>query len=180
MILFENSVFTLFTPTNYGEFMKTLTTILYATLLIAGLTSFVNAQEHANAEDMKSQMKNMMADPGTRSMMMADIAKNPAMRQEMMKQMMSSLDQDSEMEMHKMMSNPQMKEKMQKHLDMMQSMLNMDGSDPAKMKEMMNNPEMKSMMRKHAMCSQMMSAGKDDESSSAKGKNHDHAEVNSD
>jgi hypothetical protein len=158
--------------------MKTLTAVVCTLILTAGFSNFVSAQEHSSGKDMKNQMMNMMADPKTRSMMMADIAKNPEMRQEMMQQMMQqmkpSLDQEAEMEMHEMMGNPQMKEKMQKHLNMMQAMLDMDGSDPAKMKEMMNNPEMKSMMRMHAMCSQMMKEGKMEQDPGADVENHVH------
>lgn len=158
--------------------MKTLTAVVCTLILTAGFSNLVSAQEQSSGDSMKGQMMDMMADPSNRSMIMADIARNPEMRQEMMQQMMQqmkpSLDKDAGMEMHEMMSNPQMKEKMQKHLNMMQAMLDMDGSDAAKMKEMMNNQEMKSMMRMHAMCSQMMKAGNMEQDPSVDGENHVH------
>ena len=75
-------------------------------------------------------------------------------------------------DMHQMMNDPEMKARMQKHLDMMQAMLNSEGMSQEEMQEMMSKPEMKSMMQKHMMCSKMMHAGKMGEHK--KGTEHNH------
>ena len=139
--------------------MKRLNTTMLVTLMALCFSSTGAAQENQQAGKMSHEMMSMMADPGGRSMIMNQIAGNPEMRQEMMQKMMQTMDKDSEMDMHEMMSNPEMRAKMQKHVDMMQAMLATDPSDEAKMQEMMSNPEMKSMLEKHMMCSQMMNAG---------------------
>lgn len=77
--------------------------------------------------------------------------------------MMESMDKDSGMDMQKMMNDPKMKERMQKHVDMMQAMLDSEGLSKQEMQKMMDNPEMqsmmKSMMKKHKKCSEMMEGG---------------------
>lgn len=77
--------------------------------------------------------------------------------------MMGSMDKDSGMDMQKMMNDPKMRERMQKHVDMMQAMLDSEGLSKEEMQEMMDNPEMqsmmKSMMKKHKKCSKMMKDG---------------------
>jgi len=139
--------------------MKTFNTIVLSTVMAMCSSTTVLALDQHQTGDMNHEMMGMMADPGERSMMMDQIAKNPEMRQEMMQKMMYPTGESPEMYMQKMMSNPEMRAKMQKHLNMMQAMLDTDGTDQAKMQEMMSNPEMKSMMEKHMMCGQMMHAG---------------------
>lgn len=152
--------------------MKTLIGIMVTALLSVSLSSTAQAQNEKMSDDMKGPMMSMLADPGERSMMMDHIAGNPEMRQEMMQKMMQTMGKSSEMDMHEMMSSPEMRTKMQKHVDMMQAMLATDPSDQAKMQEMMNNPEMKSMMDKHMMCSQMMNAGTTGEQADDKEEDH--------
>ncbi len=92
----------------------------------------------------------------------------------MNKPMMHSMDQDSEMDMHEMMNNPEMRARMQKHVELMQALLNSDAEDPEKMHEMMRDPEMKSMMQRHMKCAQMMHGEMAGEHSEAKETDHDH------
>ena len=150
--------------------MKTINKIVLFTVMAMCTSTTVFAQDQHQTGAMNQEMMAMMADPVERSMMMDQIAKNPEMRQEMMQKMMQTMGKSSEMDMQKMMSNPEKRAKMQKHLDMMQAMLDADGTNQAKMQEMMNNPEMKSMMKKHMMCAQMMNAG-----TAAEPATHDHS-----
>jgi hypothetical protein len=90
------------------------------------------------------------------------------------KPMMQSMDQDAEMDMHEMMNNPEMRARMQKHVELMQAMLNSDAEDPEKMHEMMSDPEMKSMMQMHMKCAQMMHGEMAEENSETEEMDHDH------
>ena len=121
--------------------MKTINTIVLSTVMAMCSANTVLAQDQHETANMNHEMMGMIADPGQRSMMMDQIA-----------------------------GNPEMRAKMQKHLDMMQAMLDTDGADQAKMQEMMSNPEMKSMMEKHMLCGQMMHAGTTGEQAT-----HDHS-----
>ncbi len=91
--------------------------------------------------------------------------------------MMESMDKDSGMDMQKMMNDPKMKERMQKHVDMMQAMLDSEGLSKKEMQKMMDDPEMqsmmKSMMKKHKKCSKMMKGGMEGESSMGSDGSHE-------
>jgi len=152
--------------------MKTLNKFLLSTMLATSFTSAALAQEHEHGEDREGQMMDMMADPGTRSMMMENIANNPELRHQMMHKMMQSMNMD----MHQMMNNPEMKARMQMHVQMMQAMMESEGMDQAKMKEMMDNPEMKEMMQMHMMSMQMMNGGMMGEHSESENSNQAHEE----
>ena len=71
--------------------------------------------------------------------------------------------------MQKMMDNPEMKERMQAHMKMMQSMMQDGEMDHSKMMEMMGNS---SMMKMHMMCMQMMKGAMDMPEGSKSGDNH--------
>lgn len=150
--------------------MKTLNTFLLSTILAISFTSIALAQEHEHGTDREGQMMDMMADPGTRSMMMENIANNPELRHQMMQKMMQSMNTD----MYQMMNSPEMKARMQRHVEMMQAMMDSDGMDQAKMKEMMDNPEMKEMMQMHMMSVQMMNGGMMGEDSESENSNQAH------
>lgn len=102
-----------------------------------------------------SEMMAEMDDPAARSKMMEQIAEDPEMRHQMMQKMMQSMNTD----MYQMMNDPEMNERMQKHVEMMQAMMDSDGMDQAKMEKMMQDPEMKEMMQMHMMGMQMMNSG---------------------
>ncbi len=159
--------------------MKTLIVILSSMLLAASFSINAGPHDHATEEGQDGQMMGMMGDPEARSMMMDQIAGNPEMSHEMMQKMMHSMNMDADMDMQKMMSNPEMKARMQKHMEMMQAMLDSEGMDQAKMKEMMDDPEMKSMMKMHMMCAKMMHGGmkgehSEDEDSNQADDKHSH------
>ena len=123
--------------------MKRLTTTF---ALIFSLMLFASAgfaqQTDTEMAEKKQHMMEMMQDSTMRAMMMEYIAENPEMRKQMMQQMQQ-----------KMMDNPEMKERMQKHMKMMQAMMEGKEMDHSKMKQMMGDS---SMMKMHMMCMQMM------------------------
>ncbi|MCF6262128.1 MAG: hypothetical protein L3J24_00830 [Xanthomonadales bacterium] len=144
--------------------MKKLNLFLLATILAAITASTVLAQDHQHQQDSEGYMSGMMADSESRTKLMNTIAANPEMRDQMMTAMMQTMpmnsdmgsDMNSAMDMQKMMANPEMKARMEKHIKMMQTMLNSEGMSKEDMQAMMKNPEMKSMMKMHAKCSKMM------------------------
>ncbi len=154
--------------------MKTLITILVSMMLAISFSISAEPHDQAKTDGQDAQLMGMMANPDSRSMMMDQIAGNPGMRQEMMQKMMQSMNMDAGMDMQKMMGNPEMKARMQKHVEMMQAMLDSEGMDQAKMKEMMDNPEMKSMMKMHMTCAQAMNGGMMGSHSMDNGKEHAH------
>jgi len=125
--------------------MKVSTTLILTTaILAAGAIGTALAQDQQSDQGMQGHMANKMAaaDKGST--------------------MMQSMDKDSGMSMQKMMSNPDMKARMQKHVEMMQAMLDSDGLSQEEMQAMMDKPEMQEMMKKmnmHMKCSGMMKAG---------------------
>ena len=132
--------------------MKTFITVLLAAVLAMSLSVSEAMQGHEMDADQHAQMMSMMGDLAARSMMMDMVAEDPDMRHEMMKKMMQS----NEMDMQKMMANPEMRARMLKHAEMMTAMMGSEGMDQAKMKEMMEDPEMMEMLKMHMMSAQMM------------------------
>ena len=133
--------------------MKTLITILVSMMLAVSFSINAGSQGHMMEDGDDGQMKGVMGDYHSRSMMMDQIVEDPEMRQEMVHKIMQSMD------MQEMMNDPEMKSRMQKHVGMMQAMLDSEGMDQAKMKTMMDNPKMMSMMKMHMMCAQTASDG---------------------
>ena len=139
--------------------MKTLITVLVTMMLIASFS--INAQSGG-------QKMGVLGDYHARSMMMDQIVDDPEMRQEMMHKIMQTMD------MQKMMNDPDMKARMQKHVAMMQTMLDSDGMDSEMMQEMMENPEMASMMKMHMMCAQVTGGQMTGEHPMESGEEHTH------
>ena len=139
--------------------MNTLTTLLLSTILTASFTGAALAQTHEHGTDGEDQIMDMMADPDSRSMMMESIANNPEMRHQMMHKMKQTMAPDGEMSMYEMMNNPAMKERMQKHMEMMQTMWNSGEMNQEEIHKMMSDYEMKSVMHMHSMCMKMMNDG---------------------
>ena len=132
--------------------MKTFITVLLAAVLAMSLSVSEAMQGHEMDADQHAQMMSMMGEPAARSMMMEMVAEDPDMRHEMMKKMM----QTNEMDMQKMMANPEMRARMLKHAEMMTAMMGSEGMDQAKMKAMMEDPEMMELLKMHMMSAQMM------------------------
>lgn len=139
--------------------MKFPTTLLLtAAILTLGAIGTVMAQDQQNEKGMQGHMANKMGGADSGSMMM------------------QSMGKDSGMSMQKMMSNPDMKARMQKHVDMMQAMLDSDGMSQEDMQAMMDKPEMQEMMKKmkmHMKCSDMMKTGMEGDSSMDKEGTHE-------
>ena len=149
--------------------MKTFITVLLAAVLVMSLSVSEAMQGHEMDADQHAQMMSMMGDPAARSMMMDMVAQDPEMRHEMMRKMMQS----NEMDMQKMMENPEMRARMLKHAEMMTAMMSSEGMDQAKMKEMMEDPEMMEMLKMHMMSAQMM-GGMNASHSEDSGMDHSH------
>ena len=160
--------------------MKFLINTLMAITLVISFSACAGTGDVEKGHEKKEQMMQMMSDAESRSMMMDQIAADPGMRREMMQKMKQSMSMDSDMHMHmhmqKMMSDPEKKAQMQKHMEMMQAMMDSDGMDKARMQEMMSDPEMKSMMQMHMMCAQMMNGEMKGETSEESTEEHDHEE----
>lgn len=148
--------------------MKTLIAILISMMLVVSFSISAGSHDHAMEDGQDGPTKGVMGDYHSRSMMMDQIVEDPEMRLEMMHKMMQSMD------MHKMMGDPKMKARMQRHVDMMQSMLDSEAMDPAKMEEMMDDPEMMSMMKPHMLCAQTMNGGIMEERSKENSEEHNH------
>ena len=101
--------------------MKTLKHIILTSMFTVLLIGFAHAQQDNMHDGKKEQMMEMMKDSTMRSMMMDQMMKDPKMRKQMMHKMMNMGDNQ------KMMQNPEMKEQMQAHMQMMQAM--MDGKE---------------------------------------------------
>ena len=149
--------------------MKTFITVLLAAVLAMSLSVSEAMQGHEMDADQHAQMMSMMGDPAARAMMIDMVAQDPEMRHEMMRKMMQS----NEMDMQKMMENPEMRARMLKHAEMMTAMMSSEGMDQAKMKEMMEDPEMMEMLKMHMMSAQMM-GGMHGSHSKDSGMDHSH------
>lgn len=117
------------------------------------------AQQQGAKKTDRQQMMEMMQDSTMRSMMIDHMAENPEMRQQMMQRMMKSLrmNQSAMMgNMNNMRNNPETKERMQEHVNMMQTMLDEGEMNQSKMLEMMQDSP---MMQMHMQCMQMMRSG---------------------
>jgi len=130
-------------------------------VLLAAVTFAINAGAHGH--EVKDVQNNRLMDlvgaSDERYMMMVQIAKNPELRYEMMQKIKHSMSTDTGMDMHKMLNDPEMKARMQRHIGIMQGLFDSEEMDQAKMKEMMDNPEMKSMIKMHMMCAQITNGG---------------------
>ena len=148
--------------------MKTLITIFISMMLVM---SFSISAESNNAMGgcQDDHMMGMMDDPESHSAMMDEIAADPEMRHQMMQKMV----QTNSVDMHQMMNDPETREQMKMHVEMMQAMMDSEGMDPVKMKEMMENPEMMEMMKMHMMSVQMM-GGMNGSHSEESGMDHSH------
>lgn len=154
-----------------------LITITLITLVLA--TNPVVAQERHQQENQEEIM-NMMEDSDMRAMMMERIAEDPKMQQEMMthmrkamtgnKHMMGNMQQMNQSnmmgQMRQRMNDPEMRERMQQHMQFMQSMLEGEEMDRSRMMEMMQNSE---MMKMNMMCMQMMTGSDMDDGDTESG-----------
>jgi len=145
--------------------MKTLIVILVS-MMIALSFSISAGSGNAMGGCQDGQKMEMMDDPESHSAMMDQIAADPEMRHQMM--------QSNNLDMHQMMNNPEMRERMKMHVEMMQAMMDSEGMDEAEMKEMMDNPEMMDMMKMHMMSMQMMNGGMMGEHSTEDSEEHVH------
>lgn len=150
--------------------MKTFITTFLAIFLTMSFSISDAMQGHEMDADQHAQMMSMMGDPAARAMMMDMIAQDPDMRHEMMNKMMRS----NEMDMQKMMENPEMRARMHKHAEMMMEMMGSEGMDQAKMEKMMEDPEMKEMMQMHMLGMQMMNGGMMGKHSNGDSEEHAH------
>lgn len=149
--------------------MKTLIAI-FVSIMLAMSFSISAESNNAMGGCQDGHMMGMMDDPESHSTMMDEIAADPEMRHQMMQKMM----QTNNMDMHQMMNNPEMRERMKMHVEMMQAMMDSEGMDQARMKEMMENPEMMELMKMHMMSVQMMNGGMMGEHSKDNSEEHVH------
>jgi hypothetical protein len=135
--------------------MRTFTKM--AAVLLVAVTFTINAGDHGYEvkDGQNDRLMDLVGASDERYMMIVQIAKNPELRFEMMQKIMHSMRKDTGMDMHKVLNDPEMKARMQRHIGMMQELFDSEEMNQATMKEMMDNPEMKSMMKMHILFAQI-------------------------
>lgn len=139
--------------------MKPVTKRTVVLLVAVAFSVTAGASGYEAKDGQNKRLMDLVGASDERYMMMVQISKNPELRYEMMQKIKHSMSTDTSMDMHKLLSDPEMKARMQQHIGIIQGLLDSEEMDPAEMKEMMDSPEIKSTVKMHMMFAQMANGG---------------------